>query len=290
MGCVPRTSCFGWAALLVVLGAGCNTPLQPGAPGAPQSSPETPPPTFRSGAIDLAYALDIPPGSGPFPGAVLVHGSGPSSRNDLRFLSQLLVARGIAVLRYDKRGVGDSGGVYSGVGIFNSAQMIPLLASDAAAGVEFLAARPEVDGTRVGLVGGSQAGWIIPVAASLAPRVAFAVILSGPTVSVGREIAYSDLVEGDPTFPLDAAEDAVAAYQGPEGFDPRPSLEQSTVPMLWLYGLVDRSIPTRACLAIHAELQVSHPFEVLTYPNLGHALSSGAWTDVYPWLDARLAR
>jgi pimeloyl-ACP methyl ester carboxylesterase len=289
MSCVSPTSCLGWATLLVALGAACDAPPQPGSPGAPQTPPGTPPSTFRSEGIDLAYALDLPPGPGPFPGAVLVHGSGPSSRNDLRFLSQLLVDRGIAVLRYDKRGVGESGGVYSGVGIFNSAQMIPLLASDAAAGVEFLATRPEVDGTRVGLVGGSQAGWIIPVAASLAPRVAFAVILSGPTISVGREIAYSDLVEGNPTLPLDAAEDAVAAYQGPEGFDPRPILEQSTVPTLWLYGLVDRSIPTRACLAVHAELQAAHPFEVLTYPNLGHALSSGVWTDVYPWLDARLA-
>ena len=281
-----RSLRLGCAALVVALAVGCDAAPEPGAPGAPPS----PPPTFRSGGIDLAYALDLPPGPGPFPGAVLVHGSGMSGRSDLRFLSQLLVARGIAVLSYDKRGVGDSGGVYSGVGVFNSPQMIPLLASDAAAGVEFLATRPEVDPARIGLVGGSQAGWIIPLAASLAPRAAFAVILSGPTVSVGREIAYSELVEGNSSFPLDEAEDALEHYEGPEGFDPRPVLEQSTVPMLWLYGLVDRSIPTRACLAVHAELEATHPFEVLTYPNLGHGLSAGVWADVYPWLDARLTR
>lgn len=91
------------------------------------------------------------------------------------------------------------------------------------------------------------------------------------------------------TFPLDEAEDALEHYECPEGFDPRPVLDQSTVPTLWLYGLVDRSIPTRACLAVHAELKATHPFDVLTYPDLGHGLSAGVWADVYPWLDARLA-
>jgi len=265
---------------LVALTA-CHTAPASGGPGeAPQEVP-----TFRSGTADLAYAIDLPPGTGPFPAAVLVHGSGTVRRSDLLFLSRLLVARGVAVLRYDKRGVGESSGVYSPVGTRNSLEMIPLLASDAAAAIELLAARPEVDRSRVGLVGGSQAGWIIPVAASLSSNVSWAVILSGPTVSVGREIAYSDLVEVD-HLSLEAAEDALLSFSGPEGFDPRPVLDRTSVPTLWLYGLVDDSIPTRACLAVHAELQASHPFDVLTYPTLGHALGPAVWDDVYRWLDS----
>ena len=280
-----RWWCVGWALLLLATASGCDTPPDGVPPGNPP--PPTSTPTFRSGTIDLAYAMDLPSGPGPFPAAVLVHGSGMVGREEMVFISRLLVARGLAVLRYDKRGVGESGGVYSGVGIFNSPEMIPLLASDAAAAVEFLASRPQVDPTRVGLVGASQAGWIIPVAALLAPRVRFAVILSGPTVSVGREIYYSQLVDED-HLPLDEAEEALESFPWPEGFDPRTILDQTVVPMLWLYGLFDRSIPTRACLAVHAELAASKPFEVLSYPNLGHGLSPGVWNDVYPWLDAQL--
>ena len=218
----------------------------------------------------------------------LVHGSGRSTRDDLTPLSRLLTARGVAVLRYDKRGVGGSGGAYSGVGVANSPEMIPLLASDAAAAVDFLAAEPGLDVERLGLVGGSQAGWIIPVAATLAPRVRFAVILVGPTVSVGREIYYSDLVEQS-DLPIDEAEEALLGFTGGEGFDPLPYLDQVGIPVLWLYGLMDRSIPTRACLAIHRTIEDAHDFPLLVYEQLGHALAPSVWSDVYPWLDERLS-
>jgi hypothetical protein len=127
----------------------------------------------------------------------------------------------------------------------------------------------------VGLVGGSQAGWIIPVAASLSSRVSWAVILSGPTVSVGREIAYSDLVDVD-HLSLEAAEDALQSYSGPEGFDPRPVLDRTSVPTLWLYGLLDESIPTRACLAVHAELQAKPSVRRADLPEPGSRARVGS--------------
>ena len=64
---------------------------------------------------------------------------------------------------------------------------------DALAGVEWLRRRPEIDGRRIGLAGGSQAGWIIPLAASQSSDVDFAAIQSGPVMSVGHERAYSAL-------------------------------------------------------------------------------------------------
>jgi dipeptidyl aminopeptidase/acylaminoacyl peptidase len=243
--------------------------------------------SLPAGDIQLAYTLDLPRGAGPFPAVALVHGSGPSTRDELTPLSRLLVARGLAVLRYDKRGVGGSGGTYRGVGVANSPDMIPLLAGDAAAAVDFLSRQPDLDGERLGLVGASQAGWIIPVAATLAPRVRFAVILVGPTVSVGREIYYSELAERS-ELPLDDAEEALTTFTGAEGFDPLPYLDQVDVPVLWLYGLMDRSIPTRSCLAVHRTIEAEHDFALLVYDQLGHALAASVWSDVYPWLDKQL--
>ncbi|MEO7360493.1 MAG: CocE/NonD family hydrolase, partial [Gemmatimonadaceae bacterium] len=86
----------------------------------------------------LRYTINWPDGNGPFPAVVLVHGSGRVTRADQQFLSDQFTSRGWAVLNYDKRGVGESDGVYAGVGPLNSDSLIPLLASDAAAALRLL--------------------------------------------------------------------------------------------------------------------------------------------------------
>ncbi len=111
------------------------------------------------------------------------------------------MARGFAVLRYDKRGAGDSKGVYPGIGVSNSDTMLALLADDMVAAARELADHPRVVRDRIGFSGGSQAGWIIPLALVKAPEVQFGVVLVGPVVSVGLENSYSDLAEG-PDTPL----------------------------------------------------------------------------------------
>ena len=68
---------------------------------------------FRSGATRLSGTLLIPPGAGKHAGAVFVHGSGPTQRAYLPELSAMLVRHGVAVLVYDKRGIGQSSGSLS---------------------------------------------------------------------------------------------------------------------------------------------------------------------------------
>lgn len=237
--------------------------------------------------VQLAYSVDLPGGRGPFPAVVLVHGSGRVTRGDELFLSRQFTSHGWAVLRYDKRGVGESGGVYSGVSVANSVSMIGTLASDAAAALRTLAAYPQIDRRRVGFAGGSQAGWIIPAAIVAEPQARMAVILVGPTVSVGTEIFYSDVVENS-AEPLEAGYRALLNFSGPHGFDPLPLLRQIRVPVLWLYGAEDRSIPTRTCVMIHDQLRqtLAPPFTVRVYDRLGHALDGSIWPDVYAFLDA----
>jgi dienelactone hydrolase len=249
------------------------------------------PPTFRSGDIELAYRIDRPPGNGPHPAIVLGHGSGRVRKEDSAEIAARFVAAGYAVLRYDKRGVGESGGVYTNVGTSNSEKMFALLAADMAAGLRHLRTLPGIDVRRVGFAGASQAGWIIPVALTLAPEAKFAVIFSGPTVSVGLEIFYSSLAEHGTMTPA-AAEAQLGGYRGPQGFDPQSHLRRVSVPVLWLFGAEDGSIPTKRCVEILASLVRGERkrFTWIVYPGADHGLrGADVWADVRPWLD-RIAR
>ena len=105
--------------------------------------------------------------SGPLPGMVVVHGSGRVQREHLVGDVRRLVWEGFAVLAYDKRGVGDSGGVYPRCCGEDAEATLRLLAGDAAAALRTLRQSPEIDQTRVGFFGASQAGWIIPLATRL---------------------------------------------------------------------------------------------------------------------------
>jgi hypothetical protein len=76
----------------------------------------------------------------------------------------------------------------------NSIAVLQDLASDMAAGVEFLRSRPEIDRNRIGLAGVSQPAWIVPMAAANT-QPAFTLLVVGPTVSIGVEHFYSSIVD-----------------------------------------------------------------------------------------------
>jgi pimeloyl-ACP methyl ester carboxylesterase len=143
--------------------------------------------SYAQGEIVLAGTLALPAGDGPHPAVLLISGSGPQNRDEevfghrpFRVLSDHLARRGIAVLRVDDRGVGESTG--------DSRQATSEdFADDAAAGVEFLRGRPEIDPGRIGLIGHSEGGVIAPMVASRSDGVSFMVLLAGTGVP-GDEI------------------------------------------------------------------------------------------------------
>jgi dipeptidyl aminopeptidase/acylaminoacyl peptidase len=239
---------------------------------------------IASGDVRLAYTLDLPSGAPPYPAIVAGHGSGRVTRQQLEGFAQRWTSQGFAVLRYDKRGVGESTGTYSEVGSAASVTMIPLLAADVAAAARFLRLRPEIDARRVGLAGASQAGWILPHAARELGGVAFMVLLSGPVCSVGLENYYSDLADGT-SRPLDEVYGLLPAFSGPGGYDPLPVLKAIDTPAMWLLGADDRSIPVRTTVTNLEMLAASgKPFEWRTYPGLGHGLSGDVWPDIEAWV------
>jgi dienelactone hydrolase len=258
-----------------------------------QSAPSPPPVvtgSFANGEVSLSYVLERPSGRGPFPAVVLGHGSGETRKEAASFLATQWVTRGYAALRYDKRGVGDSTGTYSMVGVANSERMFADLAGDMAAGVAHLRSLPDIDARRIGLMGPSQAGWIIPVAARLA-RPQFMIIVVGPTVTVGEEIYFSRFAEKT-TTPLADLSGILRSFGGPHGFDPKPVLEDLTTPGLWLLGGADRSIPTPETIAIlDALIAKGRPFSKVVFPDADHSMrGANIWPEIDRWRAARLTR
>lgn len=136
--------------------------------------------TFTNGDITLAGTLTLPNTGRRFPAVVMLVGSGSLDRDENIFghkghllLADALTRNGFAVLRYDKRGVGASVGG-------NCTDPIEQLADDAMAAVRFLSARPEVDASRVGILGHSEGGIIaIMNAAHYPDEIAYIVSMAG---------------------------------------------------------------------------------------------------------------
>lgn len=138
--------------------------------------------TFRNeeAGVSLQGTLTHPEDEAQVPAVVLVAGSGPSDRNGtimghkpFLVLADALTRRGIAVLRFDERGVGESGGQHKGATTLD-------LAGDVRAAVRTLAQREEVDAQKVGVVGHSEGGLIAPIVATQTDQVSFLVLLAAP--------------------------------------------------------------------------------------------------------------
>jgi pimeloyl-ACP methyl ester carboxylesterase len=124
----------------------------------------------------LTGTLIAPSVGGRHPAIVLVHGSGAENRAYMLPWARFLIRHGIAVLGYDKRGVGESTGDWN-------AATYEDLAGDAVAAVEYLKTRRDIDAAQIGLLGISQAGWIMPLAAVRSKDVAFLISISGAGVT-----------------------------------------------------------------------------------------------------------
>lgn len=157
-------------------------PLQVEAEAVPYLEEEV---TFDNGDITLAGTLTLPEGDGPFPVVVLMTGSGPQDRDEMvvlgfrtfAVLADGLAREGVAVLRYDDRGVGGSTGVWEDATMDD-------FASDAVAAVHYLLTRDEIDADKIGLLGHSEGGvYALINAAQPDPDFQFIISVAGLGVS-----------------------------------------------------------------------------------------------------------
>lgn len=239
---------------------------------------------LASRGVSLGAALLLPAGAGPHPAIVMVHGSGPVTRDALRPFADHFARHGVAVLMADKRGTGASTGNWARA-TFDD------LADDALAGVAYLKSRRDILPGAIGVHGTSLGGWIAPLAATRSADVAFVVVESAPVMtpreherlrvetqmradghaseSIARAVAFMDRKfevartgEGwnGLVVAMAAAERAGwLPYVNPPSsldslrwhwdhvfsYDPLPVLRQLDVPMLVLYGELDAIVPPK---------------------------------------------
>ncbi len=139
--------------------------------------------------IFLSGTLTIPEGEGPFPAAILITGSGAQNRDEaimghkpFLVIADYLTRNGIAVLRYDDRGVGKSQGNYTDATTAD-------LATDAAAALLFLKEHSKIDPSAIGLIGHSEGGLIACITGASNPDIAFIISLAGTGVK-GEQIFF----------------------------------------------------------------------------------------------------
>lgn len=207
---------------------------------------------FQSRGVGLAGRLVMPLGDGAVPLAVVLHGSEDYSARLYYPEQYRLPAQGIAVFVYDKRGTGDSEGEYT--------QDFYLLAADAAAALDEARRLAGTRAARVGLVGGSQAGWIAPLAATQAP-VDFLLVgygmAEGPLAEDAGEVRQSLIDRGYGADVLAQAKEItdatgrVIASDYREGFDALAAAKAKYRDALW-YG----------------EIRGEFTQDFLEYPNL----------------------
>jgi uncharacterized protein len=231
--------------------------------------------TFKSEGASLAGTIYRPKNT--IASVVIIHGSGQETR--MNEIAELLANNGITVLTYDKRGVGKSEGVYAGpeVGTNNVDSVnINLLAKDARAALNKI--KQYNNGTPIGLLGFSQAGWIIPIAAKDNSLVNFMVLFSCPTITSLEQLRFQFYTNGNTNFWINHTEEDARYHIKNDSdryqfvsTDPKVALRNISVPSLWLFGEKDIQIPVKLCIEqINALKSKGKPFEYILFPNLGH--------------------
>ncbi len=258
---------------------------------APYSAESVSIPTPRGYA--LAGTLTKPKGMAKVPVVITISGSGPQERDSrlpplpgyaiFREIADTLGRRGIAVLRYDDRGVGESGGATSRAKATSAD-----FADDVRTIVAWLRTRPDIDGSRIALVGHSEGGMIAPMVAATDSTLRGIALLAGTAFSGRRILMFQnrlgvDAAPGLTTVQRDsiyatvpAKLDSIGAADAWYGYfmahDPLITARTVKPPVLILQGLTDTQVtPDQAdTLALALKAGGSRAVTVRTFPATNH--------------------
>jgi hypothetical protein len=240
----------------------------------------------------LAGTLTLPKGgAGAVPAVVTITGSGPEDRDEaippvkgyrpFREVADALGRRGIAVLRMDDRGFGDSEGTF---GTATSRDF----ADDIRAGLAFLRARSDIDGSRLALVGHSEGGLIAPLIAATDPNLKGIVLMAGPAFTGRKILEYQNRYALDraPNLSPGARDslmkvalrimDSTATAQEWMRFfmayDPTVTARQVHTPVLILQGENDRQVTAEQAPILEQAFRAGGNQDVTmrTYPATNH--------------------
>jgi pimeloyl-ACP methyl ester carboxylesterase len=233
--------------------------------------------------LQLAGMLFVPQGNGPFPAAVIIHGSGPSRRENAWYLTLTgyLQAHGVVVLLPDKRGSEASAGDWRTASFED-------LAGDAEAAIAFLRHQHHAAISTIGVIGMSQGGLIAPLVAERHHEpVGFVVDVVGGALPMHETLVYEESHNLRELGLLPGIADALAYpsawsiirlrqrefWRAIGNFDPLPHWRRVDVPALILYGENDTNVPTQASVE-RLRVLANPSIEVRVFAGSGHALES----------------
>jgi dienelactone hydrolase len=224
----------------------------------------------------LAGMLFVPQGDGPFPVAVVIHGSGSSRRNSRWYLgvTDALLKQDIAVLLPDKRGCEFSEGEWRGIGFQE-------LATDTEAALEYLYRQNMFTPESIGLIGMSQGGWIAPIVASGDRQVDYVISFSGSPVTTNTQLEHEEYNNIRPytwkfiarlAAPLTTRRLLKTDVLGPlADFDPMPYWTEVDVPVFFAFGGDDTNVPVERSVERLDEYG-DHEWTIRVYPEGGHGI------------------
>jgi hypothetical protein len=238
----------------------------------------------------LAGTLTLPTDqAAPHPAVVVVTGSGPQERDGtylgsyrpFRQIADALSRHGIAVLRLDDRGVGQSTGRFT---LANSADF----ADDVRAALAFLRERPDIDASRLGLLGESEGGLVASMVAATDPTLRALVLLGTPSRK-GRDLIDSQVryqLEHDVTVEPAQRDSIAAAIEAKNerlaqvlpwlrfilDYDPIPTATRVPTPVLILQGGTDRQVSANQAheLGVAFRAGGNRDVTVRVFPHLNH--------------------
>jgi len=232
--------------------------------------------------IALGGLLFVPEGDGPFPAAVVIHGSGTSHRENGWYLTltKHLQDNGIVVLLPDKRGSEKSEGDWR-------TSSFEDLATDTLAAIEYLREQETVPISGVGVIGMSQGGWIAPLVASQEDELLFLVSMVGAMVTPREQLLYEEnynlrqvgFLPGVSNVLAYAGSANVRYFAQPElyelivDYDPLPYWRDISRDSLVLLGADDTNVSSDESEKRLVSLNNPH-IRVKVYQGSGHALES----------------
>jgi len=232
---------------------------------------------FNNGDLQLAGMLILPGGEGPFPVAVIIHGSGTSHRDSKWYLAvaKHLQENEVAVLLPDKRGSAKSEGDWRSASFDD-------LAGDTISAIEFIKTQDQFDYSAIGIIGMSQGGWIAPLAAVKSEDVSFVVSMSGAAVTTDEQLLYEEInniieigtysIVAKLIAPLTTYKIQQMDFWRPiAGYDPLPHWEKVEAPSFAALGENDKNVPVEESVDRFRALEKEMLIKI--YPDGGHGIT-----------------